>query len=91
MPAVEPLLFLAVLCGMWAAISAVMIAHALHRRGLTTPAPFVGLFIFRNLRTYRAITLAETGRTGPLFYSYVVAINLAVVLVVLAWSLWTLA
>lgn len=90
MVAVETLLFLAVLCGVWAAISAVMIAHALHRRGLTTPAPFVGLFVFRNLRHYRAITLAENGRTGPLFYSYVVAINVAVLLVVLAWLVWVL-
>ena len=90
MNAVETLLFLAVLCGLWAALSAVSIAHALHRRGLMTPAPLIGLFVFRNLRSYRAITLAETGRTGPLFYSYVVAINLAVVLVLIAWLVWTL-
>jgi len=43
------------------------------------------LMIFEYLPRYRALTLQETGRVGPLFYSYIVAMNLALVAVALAW------
>jgi SAM-dependent methyltransferase len=61
-----------------------LIARALERDGVTTPFPFLGLFIFRNLRRYSQSTRAKTGQTGPLFYSYVVPINAALILVVIA-------
>ena len=73
------LLLFTVVCGLWAAVSAVLIAVELDRRGVRTPFPLVGLLVFRNLRRYREATLSETGRVGPLFYSYVVPINAALV------------
>jgi hypothetical protein len=79
------LLFLAVVCGALAVVSAVMITAELDRRGMKTPFPFIGPMIFRNLTRYRLITLEESGRTGPLFYAYVIPINLAMVLALLAW------
>jgi len=84
MTLVAVLLFLAAACGLWSGVSAVLIAHALARHGVRTPFPFLGLFIFRNLRRYSAITRGTTGRMGPLFYSYVVPINAALVLTVAA-------
>jgi len=84
MPPAELLLSVAVVCGLWAAVTAVLIARALERQGVRTPFPFLGLFIFRNLRRYGEITRTATGRTGPLFYSYVVPINAALILVVIA-------
>lgn len=83
MPLVELLLAVAVACGLWAGVSAVLIARALERQGVRTPFPFLGLFIFRNLRRYSETTRAKTGKTGPLFYSYVVPINAALILVVI--------
>ena len=73
------LLLFTAICGLWAAISAVLIAVELGRRGVRTPFPFVGLLVFRNLRLYREATLSETGKIGPLFFSYVVPINAALV------------
>ena len=84
MTPVAVLLSFAVACGLWAGVSAVLIAQALERNGVRTPFPFLGLFIFRNLRRYSEATRNATGRIGPLFYSYVVPINLALVLVVAA-------
>ena len=78
------LLALAVACGIWAVAAAVLITIALDKRGFRTPFPFIRAFIFRNLRRYREITLGETGKVGPLFYSYVVPINAALLLVLAA-------
>ena len=78
------LLSVAVVCGLWAGVTAVLIARALEPHGVRTPFPFFGLFIFRNLGRYGEITRRTTGRLGPLFYSYVVPINAALVLVAAA-------
>jgi hypothetical protein len=82
------LLAAAVGCGLWAGVTAVLIARALERKGVTTPVPFLNVLIFRNLHAYRETTRATTGRTGPLFYSYVVPINAALILVVAALAIW---
>ena len=84
MTAVQVLLGLGVACGSSAGVTAVLIARALEPHGITTPFPFFGLFIFRNLRRYSEVTRRTTGRIGPLFYAYVVPINAALILVVIA-------
>ena len=81
------LLLLAAACGLWAGISAVLLAAALQQHGVRTPFPFWGVLVFRNLHRYSQITRKTTGRVGPLFYSYVVPINAALVLVVIALAL----
>jgi hypothetical protein len=80
------LFFFAVICAMWAAVSAALIAATLERHGVKTPFPFIAALIFRNLSRYREITKRETGKIGPLFYSYVVPINTALVLALAAWA-----
>ena len=47
------LLTIAVLCAAWATASAILITRALDQRGLTTPLPFIGMFLFRNLARQR--------------------------------------
>ena len=51
---------------------------------ITTPFPFIRLFLFRNLERYKEITRRETGKVGPLFYSYVIPISTALALVLIA-------
>lgn len=84
MTTVEVLLAIAVACGLWAAVSAVLLARALEASGIKTPFPFWGVLVFRNLHRYSELTRRTTGRIGPLFYSYVIPINAALVLVVMA-------
>ena len=84
MTPVAVLLSIAVACGLWAGVSAVLLARALEPHGVHTPFPFLSLFVFRNLRRYGEMTRRTTGRLGPLFYSYVVPINAALLLVVAA-------
>jgi len=63
------------LCG---AASAVMIAASLQKRGIKIHWPWLRLLILsKYLGQYRDVTRQETGRTGPLFYAYIIAMNLA--------------
>jgi hypothetical protein len=79
------LLFLTVACVVWAVVSALLITAALDRRGITTPVPFIGALIFRNVIPYRDITRKESGKVRRLFYSYVVPISLASPMALGAW------
>ncbi len=66
-----------VLCGV---ASAVMMAGSLQRRGVKVNWVWLRLLILsRYLGQYRDITRQETGRPGPLFYTYIIAMNLALV------------
>ena len=73
----EACFVVALLCMVWGVVSAVRIAAALHERGIRIQPVLLNVLIFKYLYQYRAITLAETGRTGLLFYSYVLAMNMA--------------
>ncbi len=79
------LLILAAVCMGWAVVSAMMITAALDKRGMKTPFPLMRAYFFRNLSRYREITRSETGKVGCLFYSYIVPINVAVILLLAAW------
>lgn len=78
------LLAMGVMCAGCAAVSAVMLAASLEKRGIGTPWPLVGLLVFRNLGKYREVTLAESGKAGMWWWMYVVPINAALLLVVVA-------
>jgi hypothetical protein len=81
------LIALAIVCGIWAAASAVLITADLDRRGMKTPFLFMRPLVFRNLGRYKEATMKETGKIGSLFYSYVVSINAALVLALAALAL----
>lgn len=69
---------IAIVSVLWGVASAVMIAVALQKRGVRIDWIWLRLLILsKYLGQYRDITRQETGRTGPLFYSYVIAMNLA--------------
>lgn len=74
-----------VACIAWAVVGALLIARDLERRGISVSYLWLRIMIVKYLGQYARATKQETGRVGPLFYHYVVPINLAlVVFVVLA-------
>ena len=74
------LLAIAIVSVLWGVASAVLIAEALRKRGVRVNWIFLRFLILsKYLGQYRDITRQETGRSGPLFYSYIVAMNLALV------------
>ena len=74
------LLGIAIVSALCGVASALMVAGVLQKHGVK-----INWFLFRTfllskyLRQYRDITRRETGRTGPLFYVYVIAINITLV------------
>ena len=74
---------LAVLCAVWGVVAALLIVANLHRRGVPVNYLWLRLLILKYLGQYAKITQEETGRVGPLFYHYVVPLNVALVLCVI--------
>lgn len=62
----------------WGVVSMICAAHFLSQRGIRIIYPLIGLLIIiEYLPRYRTITLQESGRVGPLYYSYILAMNFA--------------
>jgi hypothetical protein len=76
------LMVLLLLCVIWAVVASVLIARDLHKRGVPVSFIWLRLMILKYLHQYSKITREETGRVGPLFYHYVVPLNVALVLAI---------
>lgn len=77
---ISVLLGIAIVSALCGVISAVMIAAALQKRKIKVNWVWLRMLILsKYLDQYRDITRHETGRTGPLYYSYVFSMGLALV------------
>lgn len=74
---------LAIACVVWGVTAALLIVADLRRRGEAVNFVWLRLLILKYLGQYARITHEETGRVGPLFYHYVVPLNVALVLCVI--------
>lgn len=73
---------------LWGVVSAVMIGAALQKRGIKVNWIWYRvLIVSKYLGQYRDVTRQETGKIGPLFYSYVISMNLALLAAILGWVL----
>ena len=77
------LIGLGVVCVIWAVVAAVLIAVDLQKRGISVSLVWLRLMILKYLHEYAKITREETGQVGPLFYHYVIPLNVALVIVIL--------
>ncbi len=68
----------------WGVVAGLLIFGDLRRRGQTASFLWIRLFLPAYVHRYSVITREETGRTGPLFYHFVIPFNVALVAVVLA-------
>jgi len=64
-------------------VASVLIARDLERRGISVDFLWLRVLILKYLGKYRKVTLEETGRVGPLFYHYIISLNIALVLVII--------
>jgi hypothetical protein len=77
------------ICAGWSVVAAVLIARDVRSRGVRVSFLWLRLMILKYLYEYARLTREETGRVGPLFYHYVVPLNVALVIaVVFAVSQW---
>jgi hypothetical protein len=67
----------------WHVTATIMIYEALRKRGVKVSFILLRLLAPKYASQYREITRKETGRTGPLFYHWIVSINIALVAAIL--------
>ena len=80
-------LILAILSALWGIASSLVIASFLSKRGVKINYPFFKVLMFKYIHQYRTITMQESGRPGPWYYSFVVSMNLALLLTVVGIAL----
>ncbi|MCW8823091.1 MAG: hypothetical protein OQJ93_13845 [Ignavibacteriaceae bacterium] len=68
----------------WFIVSGIMIINELLKRKQKINFVFIKLMLPVYAHRYKKITLEETGKVGPLFYHWVIAINAALVLAITA-------
>ena len=73
------LAIVSVACGLAASI---MITAFLSKRGIKINYLFFRVLIFKYINQYRKITMEETGKPGPLFYPFILSMNLTLLFVV---------
>jgi hypothetical protein len=68
----------------WAVVAALWITRELGRRGIKTPFIWFRFYVLKNLDRYKEVTRKETGKIGILYYHYIIPINAALVLAIIA-------
>lgn len=74
---------LAILSVIWGIVSSVVISSFLSQRGVKINLLFFRILVLKYIHQYHSITTQENGKPGPWFYSYIIAMNLALLLAVL--------
>jgi len=75
-------IFLAIIAGLaviWFIVSGMMMVNELMKRGEGINFIFINAMLPVYAHRYKKITLEETGKVGPLFYHWLIAINTALV------------
>lgn len=76
-------LVLAVACAVTGVVLMMAMTAAVRARGYKINWAFLRLFVLKYISDYRNITIKESGRPGPLFYPFVISMNLALLFAVL--------
>ena len=64
-------------------VISIVIMHELEKRGIKTSILFMRFLVLRYVSRYQEITTRETGHPDPLFYYWIISINLALVTAVI--------
>jgi hypothetical protein len=83
MSGLDVLLFVIILCALWSSAASVLIGRYLARHGEKVNFLLFRARFLQHLSRYRALTNAEQGRPGGLFYHFVIPINTTLLLLVL--------
>ncbi len=79
----EILFSLAIISVVWGVVSAIVISTYLSQRGVKINILFFRIMVLKYIHQYHEVTKRENGRPGPWFYSYIISMNLALVLAVI--------
>jgi hypothetical protein len=76
-------LYLALLSVVWGIVSAIVMSTYLSQRGVKINLLMYRIMVLKYIHQYHEITERELGRPGSWFYSYVISMNLALVLAII--------
>ena len=83
------LIAIGLVCVIWAVVAAVLLAADVRKRGVSVSFLWLRLMVLKYLHEYARLTREETGHVGPLFYHYVVPLNVALLIfIILAVRYW---
>jgi hypothetical protein len=71
-----------ILAAGWSVVSSLRIYDALRRLNMNVSFLWLRVMIPKYARQYKEITIKETGKPGPLYYHWIISINLALVMAV---------
>jgi len=77
------LIAIGLLAVMWYITTTILIYDALRKRNIKVSFLFLRILIPKYASQYKEITLKETGKVGPLFYHWIISINIALISVIL--------
>jgi len=66
----------------WGIVSMIVITSFVAERGIKINFFLYRLYIFKYINQYKQITESENGEPGPWFYSFLISMNMALVLTV---------
>ncbi len=75
-------LVLAVACAVTGVVLMMAMTNAMQARGYKIKWVFLRLYVLKYVNEYRKITIKESGRPGPLFYPFIISMNLALLFTV---------
>lgn len=67
----------------WYVTTTILIYDVLRRRNVGVSFLFLRVLILKYVSQYKEITLKERGKVGPLFYHWIISINIALVSAIL--------
>jgi len=76
-------LVLAIVCVLCGVVSSVLIIAFLSKRGTKINYLLIRIYIYKYINQYRKITIEETGKVGPLFYSFIISFILALIFAII--------
>lgn len=74
---------LALLSVIWGVVSSIVVASFLSKRGIKINLLFFRVLVLKYIHQYHKITIQENGKPGPRFYSYIISMNFALVLMII--------
>ena len=73
---------IAVIGLVWGIVSVLVMTAFVSNRGYKISVPFFRIFVIKYIYLYSRITKEENGKPGVWFYSFIIAMNLALTLTV---------
>lgn len=77
------LYIIGVLAVIWYVVTSILIYDYLRKKGIKVSFLFLRFLIPKYAGQYKEITKSETGKTGTLFYQWIISINTALVVAIL--------